>query len=106
MYAALGFIRHVNPDYKTLLENKDPVALLLLALWYSSVEKAVWWIERRAAVEGRAICLYLERYHGDESAIMEILPWRSPVCYKDVWLPERGLVDWGSEGESVELAMW
>ena len=77
LFFALTFILHIDASYRVLLSQKDPAALLLLALWYAGASRSVWWIERRAEVEGRAICLYLERYHWDNSLIMEILPWKS-----------------------------
>ena len=58
----LSFISNLQPGYKRLLELKDPRALLVLAWWnvkVSQVEEC-WWTWRRAVLEGRAICRYLE----------------------------------------------
>lgn len=58
----LSFISNLRPGYKKLLELKDPRALLFLAWWnvkVSQVEEC-WWTWRRAVLEGRAICRYLE----------------------------------------------
>lgn len=77
LHVALAFISHVKEGFVRLLEEKEPVALLLLSLWYAGASRAVWWIERRAEVEGRAVCLYLERYHFDNATLMELLPWKS-----------------------------
>lgn len=93
LYPALAFISYVEEDFMTLLEQKEPVALLLLSLWYSGASCAVWWIERRAEVEGRAVCLYLERYHWDNATLMELLPWKS-ARYEDV-CAAKGLYDFG-----------
>lgn len=73
----LTFVYHMQRSFKTLLREKDPVALLLLALWYMRVRRAAWWIEHRATVECQSICLYLQRYHQSNSAIQEALPWES-----------------------------
>lgn len=104
--AALGFITHVNPDYGALLEQKDAVALLLLALWYAGAARCVWWIERRAEVEGRSICLYLERYHWYKDRILDILPWRSPVSFDDVWGAPNVFDDRGFMAEPGQLDAW
>lgn len=72
----LSFISHMHPDYKQLLERKDPRALLLLACWYGKVcQSRHWWIWRRAALEGQAICIYLEKYHRHETDIQKLLPF-------------------------------
>ncbi|CAH0050923.1 unnamed protein product [Clonostachys solani] len=72
--AAMSFITHGHPDFKVLLLNKDPVALLLHALWYSRVRKSVWWINLRAITELKAICLYLREHYSENALIMELLP--------------------------------
>ncbi|CAG9948252.1 unnamed protein product [Clonostachys rosea f. rosea IK726] len=74
MPAAMSFITHGHPDFKVLLLKKDPVALLLLALWYSRVRKSVWWINLRAMTELEAICLYLRKHYNHDALIMEHLP--------------------------------
>lgn len=71
----LAFITHMHPAFISLLERKDPRALLLLACWYSKVCRYQWWIARRALWECRAICVYLERWCGDDVAIRELLGW-------------------------------
>jgi hypothetical protein len=76
----LGFIGHMKPDYRKLLELKDPRALLLLAYWYAKVCRSLWWLERRAMLECQAICLYLERYHAEETAILELLQFPKVRC--------------------------
>ncbi|MCJ1451134.1 hypothetical protein MMC28_001469 [Mycoblastus sanguinarius] len=73
----LTFVGHMQRSFKTLLREKDPVALLLLALWYSKARRSVWWLEYRATVECQAICLYLQRYHQSNSAIQASLPQES-----------------------------
>jgi hypothetical protein len=76
----LSFIGHLPAGFKRLLEERDARALLLLAYWYAKVGNAVWWLERRTMLEGMAICLYLERYHGDDGAIMELLDYPRMRC--------------------------
>ena len=71
---ALTFVSHMQRSFKGLLQEKDPIALLLLAMWYSIARPSVWWFEQRATVEGQAICLYLQRYHQSNSLIQASLP--------------------------------
>ena len=70
----LSFINHMHPTCKQLLQLKDPYALLLLAYWYAKMSQyRQWWIQRRAVLEGQAICIYLERYHRDEESIQNLM---------------------------------
>jgi hypothetical protein len=63
----LAFIGFMEAGFKALLGRRDVRALLILAFWYAPHCRGVWWIARRAWVECRAICLYLERHcAGDE----------------------------------------
>ena len=77
----LSFISHIPSGYKRLLECKDPAALLLLGWWYAKVCRyPLWWIWRRAALEGQAICMYLERYHGHDADIQTLLQFPRTAC--------------------------
>jgi hypothetical protein len=71
------FTRHMERPFKKLLDKKDPIALLLMALWYRTSGPVVWWIEQRATVERQAICLYIQRHHGNASDILDLLPWEN-----------------------------
>ena len=76
-----SFTSHMRPDYKRLLEQKDPRALLLLACWYAKVCKSRHWcIWRRAALECQAICIYLEKYHPHDTSIQKLLQFPSIIC--------------------------
>jgi len=68
------FTRSINGRFNFLLQEKDPVALLLLYLWYCKAGRGVWFIETRARVECPSICLYLRLYHGESKAIHALLP--------------------------------
>jgi hypothetical protein len=72
---ALGVMSNMQHCFRVGLEKKDPVALLLLCLWYTRAREARWWIELRARHEIPAICMYLHRYHKDNSAIQALIPW-------------------------------
>ena len=69
----LAFVGHMKPRFKDLLGEKDPVALLLMCLWFSKVRGTVWWLDQRATVEGDAIFLYLQRFHKDNQLIQQVL---------------------------------
>ncbi|PWY73110.1 hypothetical protein BO94DRAFT_240223 [Aspergillus sclerotioniger CBS 115572] len=68
------FMRSIHGPFEDLLRNRDPIALLLLYLWYRKASRSIWWIELRARVECPAICLYLRLHHADNGPIQEFLP--------------------------------
>lgn len=70
----VSFMSQSESSFRDLLWKKDPVALLLLSLWYVRAGRVLWWIEQRARVENRAIRLYLERFHPDITSVHELLP--------------------------------
>lgn len=77
------YITNMEQRHKTLLEQKDPRALLLLAYWYKIVyDTGHWYMRRRSSLERESICLYLETYHGNDFALQELLDFprgvRSP----------------------------
>ena len=76
----LQFICDLPSDYKGLLEQKDPRALLLMAYWYAKICQSLWWTIRRANLECQATCLYLERYHSEQTAIQELLYFPKVRC--------------------------
>jgi hypothetical protein len=70
----MSFVCHTEPEYRQLLGQKDPLALLLLAYWYAKMcQYKQWWIQPRAVLECQAICVYLENYHRDENRIQSLL---------------------------------
>ncbi|KAK8113453.1 hypothetical protein PG984_013979 [Apiospora sp. TS-2023a] len=68
------FTRSIQGPFESLLRAKDPVALLLLYLWYRRAGRCMWWIALRARVECSGICMYLRLYHGENSDVLEFLP--------------------------------
>ena len=68
------FTRSIHGPFKSLLREKDPVALLLMYLWYRKAGRSIWWIELRARVERPSICSYLRLYHKEYTAIQALLP--------------------------------
>ena len=72
----LSFLGHMDTQFRELLHEKDPRALLLLAWWYGKMcSYNVWWTCRRMRLEGQAICLFLERFHGDQRDIVRLLDY-------------------------------
>lgn len=68
------FTRCMHGPFNSLLRDKDPVALLLLYLWYLKAGRSIWWIELRARVECPSICSYLRLYHKGYVAVQSFLP--------------------------------
>ncbi|KAI7324006.1 hypothetical protein KC315_g8354 [Hortaea werneckii] len=67
------FTKCIHEAFESLLRTRDPVALLLLYLWYSKAGRSIWWIESRARVERLAIRLYLQRTCGEDDKIQACL---------------------------------
>lgn len=93
-----GFIAHITPGFKMLLQQRDARALLLMAYWFAKVQRSMWFLERRAVIEGRSICLFLERYHADDSRIQALLQ----VPRSLLWSQEQS----GSGMESAPGGNW
>jgi hypothetical protein len=84
----LSFFGCMHPDYKQLLGQRDPCALLLLAYWYAKMcQCQQWWIWRRAFLECQAICRYLIRYHGDDGNILNAVRYPEMICATQQLLP-------------------
>ncbi|MCJ1380841.1 hypothetical protein MMC17_003950 [Xylographa soralifera] len=77
----LRFFGRMHPNFRHLIERKDPRALLLLAYWYAKVcQCQQWWLWRRANLECQAICIYLRRYHGDDINILNATRYPEMAC--------------------------
>jgi hypothetical protein len=68
------FTRSINGAFERLLRERDPIALLLLYLWYRKARRSIWWIELRARVECPSICSYLRLYHKRNVSVQAFLP--------------------------------
>ncbi|KAF7553659.1 hypothetical protein G7046_g7030 [Stylonectria norvegica] len=70
----LTFLSQLDQNYRTLLTAKDPAALLLLVWWYAKVVVLpTWWMQRRTIMEGKSLCLYLERSFKDQPEVLGLL---------------------------------
>ncbi|KAL4915630.1 hypothetical protein BDW62DRAFT_203392 [Aspergillus aurantiobrunneus] len=67
------FMRSIDGAFGDLLSRRDPVALLLLYLWYGKAGRCIWWVGLRARVEGPSIWRYLRLYHGEDEAVLGFL---------------------------------
>lgn len=94
-----GFALEVGEPFKDLLRSKDPRAMLLLVYWHSKLAQYAWWAEFRGIIEGLAVCMYLGRYHRDQTDVLRLLePPRQSLLHSfrksklvEVWSPD--LVD-------------
>lgn len=68
------FTRSIHGPFTILLLEKDPIALLLLHLWYEKAGRSIWWVDLRAQVECPAICSYLALHHARNETLQELLP--------------------------------
>ena len=79
----MGFlllISAMRPDFKQLLMDKEPRALLLLAWWFAKVNQLdLWWLSRRSLLEGQAICMYLERHYPCDVDMHKLLEYPKAV---------------------------
>jgi hypothetical protein len=85
------FVYNMHPSFKNLLRQKDPVALILLGLWYSSrSQSGAWWVACRATVESKSIILYLRKYHGDDHTLKPFIDMLEAEC-TIMWSPYCGV---------------
>ncbi|CAK4014871.1 Hypothetical predicted protein [Lecanosticta acicola] len=70
----LSFLGHMDPEYRRLLEAKDPSALLLLAWWHAKmIPYNSWWVSRRGLLECQAICISLDKTLPPEHEMRRLL---------------------------------
>ena len=79
----------MSMEYKQLLQEKDPCAMLILGFWYAKVcHSQQWYSWQRAYLESQAICKYLIQHFPQNSDIVTLArdlqtrcaaekPWRS-----------------------------
>ncbi|MCJ1400370.1 hypothetical protein MMC11_003575 [Xylographa trunciseda] len=80
------FIMKMQIEYKQLLLRKDPRALLLLAYWYAKVcQFEHWWFLGRATLECQAICIFLDRFHGNDANIQALLQFPRTIFTRSAW---------------------
>ena len=89
----LAFFGCMHPDFRLLLEQKDPHAMLILAFWYAKVSYSrQWWLLRRVTTECQGICMYLARHYALDDRIMELVQ-DVKMIYNGQCLEESGMQD-------------
>ncbi|KAF1979786.1 hypothetical protein BU23DRAFT_496671 [Bimuria novae-zelandiae CBS 107.79] len=111
----IRFLIYMTPEFRSLLELKDPRAMLLLLWWFRRVEGGVadlWWMTRRAKIEGRAIEIWLDRWYGGEEGLMQMFERvRGGVrdgAVGDAWFDDPAMVlmdcaGWAKERSTVGI---
>lgn len=75
------FLYLMTPEFRELWVRKDPGVLLLISYWYAkSIPYQQWWTCKRAVLECQAICIFLERYHGDIPYLERLLEFPKRSC--------------------------
>jgi hypothetical protein len=69
----MAFLCRLTPEFKHLLQIKDPRALLIFCHWYAQMRNYPWFVARRARLEGHSICLYLRKYHFKDTLIQDMV---------------------------------
>lgn len=77
----LAFINAIDLDFIASIEAKDPVGLVLMAIWYDCVPRSAWWLQARSQVESQAIRAYLNQQHGQDTTIQAALARFTPAYY-------------------------
>jgi hypothetical protein len=78
----LAFLSFMEGSFRQLLLDKDVRALLILAYWYAPLCGGAWFVARRAWLECRAICLFLEGVCVDDR-VLGLLRWPRVMCGLD-----------------------
>ena len=84
----MTFFGSMHTSFKSLLEQKDTAALILLAYWYAKMcDLDQWWLKQRVVLECRATCMYLQQHYtgGDEDhgKILRLLEFPKARCGMD-----------------------
>lgn len=70
MMQFLSFFGCMHPSFGSLLQAKDPAAMLLLAFWYAKVSHyKQWWLWPRANGECQSICMFLSWHHASDERV-------------------------------------
>lgn len=74
------FAGGMTSDFQVLLQQKVPLALLLMGLWYTKLLKTNWFISTRACVECRSIYQYLEQQRIQNRCFKKVMGILQEAC--------------------------
>jgi hypothetical protein len=81
----LSFVSLMPREFRFLVQDKDPYALILMAYWYAHFSQSrAWHIWRRCILECQSVCIFLTRYHGDIPHLEKILEFPRRICAVEV----------------------
>lgn len=79
-------IHNTTSAFKDRLGQKHSQALVILLLWFAKLhDLPIWWLKRRTLLEGRALCMYLERCHAGDTKLQALLPWPREVLFSSTY---------------------
>ena len=68
----------ITPEYLALLEIKDIRAVFIMGWWFRMLKDGeLWWMARRAKVEGAAVSIWLQREDAGLARLLDSLVTRS-----------------------------
>ncbi|KAL2370286.1 hypothetical protein RJ035_006317 [Blastomyces gilchristii] len=74
-----AFMGRLLPDYTSLLEKKDPRAVLILGYWLAKkCQENHWWMHPRVHAECTAVCMFLENC--PDPRILKLLEYPAEHC--------------------------
>ncbi|OJD25157.1 hypothetical protein ACJ73_03474 [Blastomyces percursus] len=74
-----AFMGRLLPDYTSLLEKKDPRAVLILGYWLAKkCQENHWWMHPRVHAECTAVCMFLE--NSPDPRILKLLEYPAEHC--------------------------
>lgn len=80
IFSFWSFVGGMTIEFEASLRQKRPAALLILLSWYARLNPIpLWWLKARTSLEGQAICMYLDRYHGHDPGLKRALRWPASV---------------------------
>lgn len=82
IFSFWSFVGGMTVDFEYYLRHKKPAELLVLLYWYTKLNPIpLWWLKARTTLEGQAICIYLDRYHGHDLRLKKLLRWPASVLF-------------------------
>lgn len=70
----LSFFGCMHSNFRLLLEQYDPCAMLILGFWYAKVSHSKqWWLQRRVNVQCQGICIYLTLHYPHDYRVLRLV---------------------------------